>query len=58
VGHGGEESIDELEVWSVEGDGALQVDKLGYLGSSGLADGRVAADCQLIISYDTSLSSM
>jgi hypothetical protein len=36
----------------------LQVDKLGYLGSSGLADGRVAADCQLIISYDTSLSSM
>ena len=46
MGHGGEESIDELEVWSVEGDRALQVDKLGYLGSSGLADGRVTAAYQ------------
>jgi hypothetical protein len=46
VGHGGEESIDELEVGGVEGDGALQVDKLGYLSSGSLADGRVAAAYQ------------
>lgn len=43
VGHGREETVDELQVGSVEGDGALEVDEVGDLRGSSLRDGRVAA---------------
>jgi hypothetical protein len=42
----------------VEGDGALQVDKLGDLGSSGLADGRVAADYQYRSPYHVIIAAV
>jgi len=60
VGHGGEESIDKLEVGSVECDRALQVDKLGYLSSGSLADGGVAAAYQYrsIIPYQVIIAAI
>lgn len=44
MGHGGKESIDELEVWSVEAERALEMDELRDLSSGSLRYGWVAAE--------------
>ena len=44
VGHDGEESIDELEVWCVESERALEVDELRDLSSGSLRYGWVTAE--------------
>jgi len=52
VRHGGEKTLDELEVWGVEGDRALEVDEVVDLLSGRGGDGGVAAEVSGITSSE------